>query len=92
MLQGVARGAMMTIAILILMETPAVGAENMGVAGGLFFTAAEVGGVLGPVGIGMIADRTGGFDAALSMLSIVCVVLVALALMVKWLEQRQQVR
>ncbi len=92
MLQGVARGAMMTIAILILMETPAVGAENMGVAGGLFFTAAEVGGVLGPVGIGMIADRTGGFDAALSMLSIVCVVLVALALIVKWLEQRQQVR
>ena len=57
----------MTIAILILMETPAVGAENMGVAGGLFFTAAEIGGVFGPVGIGAIADRTGGFDAALFM-------------------------
>ena len=91
MLQGVARGAMMTIAILILMETPAVGAENMGVAGGLFFTAAEIGGVLGPVGIGAIADRTGGFDATLFMLSVVCLLLVAMALLVKRLEQRQRV-
>jgi cyanate permease len=89
MMQGVARGAMMTIAILILMETPAVGAENMGVAGGLFFTAAEVGGVLGPVGIGIAADHTGGFDAALLILSFICVLLVVLALLIKWLERRQ---
>jgi len=87
MMQGVARGAMMTIAILILMETPAVGSQNMGVAGGLFFTAAEIGGVLGPLGIGIIADRSGGFDLALHILSLICVVLIALALLVKWLER-----
>ena len=46
----------------------------MGVAGGLFFTMAEIGGVLGPVGIGVIADSTGGFDAVLLILSIVCAV------------------
>ena len=87
MMQGLARGAMMTIAILILMETPAVGAENMGVAGGLFFTAAEIGGVLGPVGIGLMADRSGGFDSALLVLSMICLALVVLALFVKWLER-----
>lgn len=89
-LQGIARGAMMTLAILILMETPAVGAQNMGVAGGLFFTMAEIGGVLGPVGIGLIADRTGGFDTAIHILSLVCVLLILLALAVKWLEQRSR--
>lgn len=89
MMQGFARGAMMTIAILVLMETRAVGAQNMGVAGGLFFTAAEVGGVLGPVGIGLLADRTDGFDSALSMLSYVCVALVFLAMLIQWTERRQ---
>jgi cyanate permease len=89
MMQGFARGAMMTIAILVLMETRAVGAQNMGVAGGLFFTAAEVGGVLGPVGIGLLADRTDSFDTALSMLSYVCVALVLLAVLIQRLERQQ---
>lgn len=89
-LQGIARSAMMTIAILILIETPSVGADNIGVAGGLFFTAAEIGGVLGPVGIGVVADRAGGFDTALLMLSFVCVALIALAFLVRWLAAKPQ--
>ena len=38
------------IAMLVLMELPEVGARHMGAAGGLFFSAAEIGGVLGPLG------------------------------------------
>ena len=75
-LQGLARSTMMTIAILILMESPQVGAKNIGVAAGLFFTAAEIGGVLGPLGIGMLADHYGGFDPALWTLCAICLLLI----------------
>ena len=67
-LQGATRQTMMTIAMLILMETRGVDPRHMGAAGGLFFSAAEIGGVLGPLSIGWLADMTGGFDAALSFL------------------------
>jgi len=88
MLQGIARSTMMTLAILILMETPQVGAKNIGIAGGLFFTAAEIGGVLGPMSIGLIADVYGGFDAALWMMTAICVILIGLAFLVRWLAAR----
>ena len=78
-LQGIARGTMMTVAILVLMETPQVGAKNIGIAGGLFFTTAEIGGVLGPLFIGMMADRFGGFEAALWTFAGICVLLIYLA-------------
>lgn len=79
-LQGVARSAMMPITMLILMESKAVDHRNMGAAGGLFFTAAEVGGVLGPLSLGVLADVTGGFDLSLYLLAGLCVLLALLAL------------
>lgn len=86
-LQGATRQTMMTIAMLILMETRGVDARYMGAAGGLFFSAAEVGGVLGPLSIGWMADLTGGFDAALSFL-----VFVAAFLLVLLLPLRAEIR
>jgi MFS transporter, CP family, cyanate transporter len=83
-LQGIARGAMMTLAILTLLDIPEVGSRRAGLAGGLFFSAAEVGGVLGPVSIGLISDLSGGFDAALAMLTGICV---ALVLLLAWLRR-----
>lgn len=81
-LQGITRGSMMTIAILILVETREVGARNAGAAGGLFFSAAEVGGVLGPLTVGYLSDVTGGFGAALHLLTgICCALLLLLALL-----------
>ncbi len=82
-LQGIARSSMMPITILVLMETPQVGSRNMAAAGGLFFTAAEVGGVLGPLGVGALADQGGGFAGSLYALSAMCVLLVALAVRLK---------
>ena len=67
-LQGIARSSMMTVAILLLMEAPGVPADRAGMAGGMFFTVAEIGGVLGPLSIGMVAEASGGFDAPLWML------------------------
>ena len=76
--QGIARGAMMTLAVLTLLDVPEVGAKRAGLAGGLFFSAAEIGGVLGPVTIGVISESTGGFGAALAMLTAICIALVGL--------------
>ncbi len=76
-LQGIARGSMMTVAIMLLMETPGVPAERLGLAGGMFFTAAEIGGVLGPVTLGALSHWSGGFGASLWAISFVCVALFA---------------
>ncbi len=77
-LQGIARSSMMTIAILALMETREVETRHRGAAGGLFFSAAEIGGVLGPLTIGVVADASGSFGAALWMVTAVCVLLALL--------------
>jgi MFS transporter, CP family, cyanate transporter len=77
-LQGIARGALMTLAVLTVLEIPEVGSHRAGLAGGLFFSAAEVGGVLGPVTIGLLSDMSGGFSSSLWMLTGICVVLMGL--------------
>ena len=77
-LQGIARSSMMTIAILLLMETPGVPKARLGLAGGLFFTAAEIGGVLGPLTIGVLSDLTDGFTVPLMAVTGACLVLIML--------------
>lgn len=78
-LQGVAKSCMMSLALLSVMEIPEVGTRHAGSASGMFFSAAEVGGVLGPMTIGLTYDATGSFDIALAMLTGICVILVFLA-------------
>ncbi|MDH3715801.1 MAG: MFS transporter [Gammaproteobacteria bacterium] len=89
--QGVARSTMITLAILVLVEIPEVGPTKAGLASGLFFSAAEVGGVLGPLTMGFITDLSGGFDVGLQMLTGVCAVL-ALLVVGLWRHERQHLR
>ncbi len=70
-LQGLVRASLMTVLILTLVELPGLDSRVAGTASGLFFTAAEVGGVLGPLGLGVLYDVTGGFDAGLYALTAV---------------------
>jgi cyanate permease len=44
----------------------------MGAAAGMYFTACEICGVLGPLTIGTVYDATGGFSAALYFLAALC--------------------
>ncbi|MDP6549933.1 MAG: MFS transporter [Dehalococcoidia bacterium] len=67
-LQGAASRGVLPVVLLILMDAPRVGPERMGAAGGLYFTAGEAGGVLGPLFMGVAADLTGGFRDGLLML------------------------
>lgn len=77
-LVGTASGAMMTISILTLIEQDYVGPERAGIAGGIFFSFAEIGGVMGPVMFGLLYDRTGGFDASLYVLAAIALLLCVL--------------
>ncbi len=88
-LQGIARSSLMTILILTLVELPAIGEKYAGVASGFFFSAAEVGGVLGPVSIGLIFDLTGGFSASLYFLCAVAVLTTLGAFALKRLSQEK---
>ena len=87
MLQGIARSSMMTVAILLLMEAPGVPPERAGMAGGMFFTVAEIGGVLGPLSVGVVSGVTGGFGAPLWMMTVVMITLLGL---LTWLWQHQK--
>ena len=77
-LQGIARGSITTVIVLSLVEMKDVGARSVGSASGLFFSAAEIGGVLGPLTMGVVSDLTGGFSAALYLLTAISIVLMLL--------------
>ncbi len=80
-LQGIARGSMIPITMFVLMETREVDSKVMGAAGGLFFAAAETGGVIGPTMTGILADYTGGFTTSLMTLTGVCLFCAGLVLL-----------
>jgi cyanate permease len=65
---GLAAGSMMAICLLALIEQDAVSPARAGLAGGLFFAFAEIGGVGGPVIIGVLHDLTHGFGVSLVLL------------------------
>ena len=75
-LMGIAGGSMMTVLILTLVEVPGVGERRAGTAGGFFFSAAEIGGVGGPVAFGVLYGGSGGFSSALALLALVALLLI----------------
>ena len=77
LLQGLVRSSLMTVLILTLVELPIIQERHTGTASGLFFSAAEVGGVLGPLGLGFMYDVTGGFNAGLYALAAIAVAMAA---------------
>jgi cyanate permease len=88
LLQGIARSSLMTVLVLTLVELPAIGERHAGTASGLFFSAAEVGGVLGPLGLGLMLDLTGGFSAGLVVLTLIALALAISAWYIRTLVAR----
>lgn len=87
-LLGVARTSATAIVMLVLFDISGVGPANHGLLGGMFFVAAEIGGVLGPLTVGILAPESGGFDAALHAVSAVCAMLIALVLVLPAISRR----
>lgn len=81
--EGFCASALIPLMLNTLMETPSVGARNMGAAGGLFFAVGEVGGTLGPVLLGLTADMTGSFMSGVLMLAAVMWLMVLPALRIR---------
>jgi cyanate permease len=83
-MQGFVRNSVTPFLMLVMMESPAVGAAAMGAAGGLFFTVGEIGGFSGPAAMGLILDLTGDFTPGLFALA---AVLLVMALACRGLER-----
>jgi cyanate permease len=78
-LQGMCRGAMTSISILLLIESGDGNTNRVGAASGLYFSVGEIGGVLGPMSMGALAHATGNFDASLFMMfGIACLLVLIL--------------
>ncbi|CAA9286152.1 MAG: hypothetical protein AVDCRST_MAG77-4762 [uncultured Chloroflexi bacterium] len=84
--QGFVRNSVTPFLMLLMMESPAVGAAAMGAAAGLFFTVGEIGGFAGPSAMGLLLDLTGGFTLGLSALA---AVLLAMAIACLGLERQR---
>lgn len=67
--EGFVAAALTPLMLNTLMEMPSVGAKNTGAAAGLYFTVGELGGTLGPVLMGMVADLTGSFAVGMVMVA-----------------------
>jgi cyanate permease len=87
-LTGICRSAMTAIAILILMDNEGGDSRHVGAASGLYFSAGEVGGALGPMSMGVLAEAAGGFDAPLMMMTAVSVILMILLARLRFLIRR----
>lgn len=86
-LQGFSRGTLTAVLMLVLIESRGVGAMHAGAAGGLYFTAGEIGGMVGPLAIGTAFDLSGGFAVALGATTVLLTILVGMVGVLKRVEQ-----
>ena len=70
------RSALVPLVLIGLMECRSVTPANTGVAFGLWFAVAEVGGFTGPLVLGAVADSSWGFAGAFGLVVVVCGLLV----------------
>jgi cyanate permease len=80
---GIAGSALFPIVMLMLMDTPEVGEKHMGLAGGMFFCVAEVGGFSGPLVMGILVDLTGAFLAGAIFLAGLSLIILVMTLLFK---------
>ena len=87
LVSSLARSPTGPLLILILMDTPGVGALRIGAAGGVFYAFAEVGGFGGPFLLGFMRDATDSLKSGVLMLSALAV---AMVLMMPLIQERRE--
>ena len=78
----------MTVLILSLVELPEIGERYAGVASGLFFSAAELGGVLGPLTLGLLYAPEVGFSSGLTLLTGIALTIIAGSVLLQFHSRR----
>ncbi|MDP7382849.1 MAG: hypothetical protein QF382_02110, partial [Acidimicrobiales bacterium] len=68
---GGVRGALVPLAIVTLLAADRVSVANTGIANGLWFSIAEIGGVSGPLVTGALADTDASYEAALLTIAVI---------------------
>lgn len=63
MVNAALRQPVLQMLTLVLTDTPGIGPRQLGIAAGLFFTVAEIGGFSGPLILGIVRDLTGSLNA-----------------------------
>ncbi len=90
-LYGLAAPVMLPSLMLLMMDDPDVGSENMGLAGGIFFSFAEIGGFTGPALTGIMVDVTGSFIPGTSILAGMGIVMFILTFLLKKTDEKAEV-
>ncbi|NLE09220.1 MAG: MFS transporter [Dehalococcoidales bacterium] len=82
---GMTAPTLLPLFMLVLMDEPEVGSKYMGMAGGIYFCVAQIGGFAGPLIMGKIVDFTGSFTPGIIIFASVSFVmgLTALTLRLK---------
>lgn len=86
---GIVRGAIPPVSVLLLMHLPGVTQKNIGAATGLFFAFGQIGGAMGPLTFGYIADQSDGFDMPLYFLAGVCLLMALMSLSMRLSQQHK---
>ena len=68
---GLSTGSLIVIILNHMSETKNISYNNIGIAGGIFFSIIQIGGVLGPFFMGLVYDLYNNFNIALSIYSII---------------------
>lgn len=89
LLQGIANSSLVTVLILTLLELPEVSERHAGVASGLFFSASQFGGVLGPFTMGLLYNADAGFSHGLGFLTIISMTIVGGAALFQYRHRSQ---
>ncbi|MFT5132494.1 MAG: MFS family permease [Gammaproteobacteria bacterium] len=77
---GIIRGGLPLVSSLLMMHMPGISQKNTGAGMGLFFAFGQIGGVLGPITFGYLAEKSGGFDVPLYFLTGFCLILAGVCL------------
>jgi cyanate permease len=82
---GMTAPTLLPLFMLVLMDEPEVGSKYMGMAGGIYFCVAQIGGFAGPLIMGKIVDFSGSFTPGIILFASVSFVmgLTALTLRLK---------
>jgi CP family cyanate transporter-like MFS transporter len=83
------RSAMTSLVILVLMDAEQVTTANVGLAYGLWFSAVQIGGALGPHIVGSFGDSDAGFPGALITMALVIAVMIAVLLRADHRQRRR---
>ena len=82
-LWGASLAPVMTIIMLVLMDTPEIPTQCLASANGVVFSMALLGGFIGPPTMGALLDLTGGFTGGMMVLMALNLAAIPLALLLR---------